>query len=184
MAAATSARSCLALPRSLPDRLRNQDQGHTPDAPAYRASAAKGRPGYGELWLSDDDARFNLPRLPTAVSTSFTSSSPIHGGRRSTSSSVYFRRPSWTCWRPSCDPAGCYTSKVTQEYGELVRYLVEGHGAFGPNDSSLARRIGASAPTHRERWCQVHGKLVFVLFHAQLRDAGGAVRLTSTTLFK
>ena len=54
-----------------------------------------------------------------------------------------------------------------QEYGELVRYLVEGHAAFAPNDTALAERIGPSAPTHREHWCHVHGKPVFAYYFAR-----------------
>jgi len=54
-----------------------------------------------------------------------------------------------------------------QEYGELVRYLVEGHGAFSADDPNLAERIGPAAPTHREHWCQVHGKPVYAYYFAR-----------------
>lgn len=51
-----------------------------------------------------------------------------------------------------------------QEYGELVRYLVEQHGAFAAHDPALAERIGPCALTHREHWCGVHGKPVYAFY--------------------
>ena len=52
----------LRHPERLLDRLRDQDQGHAPDAAADRAGAGR-RHVMADLWLSDDDARFNLPRV-------------------------------------------------------------------------------------------------------------------------
>jgi tRNA (guanine-N7-)-methyltransferase len=133
-----------------------------------RIERVQARPGsvLADLWLSDDDARFNLPRV-------------IDNGR------VYifhilFPDPWWKTQHivkrlfspPFVDllaaklkPGGLLHFKSdVQEYGELVRYLVEGRGAFEANDPMLAERIGPSAPTHREHWCQVHGKPVYAYY--------------------
>ena len=100
-----------------------------PRACAQRIERAQAKAGLSmaNLWLSDDDARFNLPRVvPTAVWISSTSSSRTPGGSRNTSTSVSSRRLLWTCLRPSCGPAALLHFKSdVQEYGELVRYLVD-----------------------------------------------------------
>ena len=133
-----------------------------------RIEQAQARPGaaMADLWLSDDDARFSLPRV-------------IADGRVDTFH-ILFPDPWWKSQYivkrlfspPFVDllaaklrPGGLLHFKSdVQEYGELVRYLVEGHGAFDAHDSTLAERIGPSAPTHREHWCQVHGKPVFAYY--------------------
>ena len=48
-----------------------------------------------------------------------------------------------------------------QVYGELVRYLVEGHPAFSKHNPALVSRIGDFVPTHREHWCIKSGKPVW-----------------------
>ena len=129
------------------------------------------RPGsvLADLWLSDDDARFNLPR--------------VVGDGRVDIFHILFPDPWWKTQHivkrlfspPFVDllaaklrPGGLLHFKSdVQEYGELVRYLVEGSGAFAANDPALADRIGPSAPTHREHWCQVHGKPVFAYYFAR-----------------
>ncbi|MCB9123717.1 MAG: hypothetical protein H6643_04255 [Caldilineaceae bacterium] len=54
-----------------------------------------------------------------------------------------------------------------QEYGELVRYLVENHPDFAANDAALADAIGDAVPTHREHWCRRHGKPVWAYYFAR-----------------
>ena len=118
------------------------------------------------LWLSDDDARFSLPRVIADGRVDI-----IH---------ILFPDPWWKTQHivkrlfspPFVDllaaklrPGGLLHFKSdVQEYGELVRYLVEGQGAFGAHDPALAVRIGPGAPTHREHWCQVHGKPVYAYY--------------------
>jgi tRNA (guanine-N7-)-methyltransferase len=133
-----------------------------------RIEQAQARPGaaMADLWLSDDDARFSLPR--------------VIGDGRVDIFHILFPDPWWKSQYivkrlfspPFVDllaaklqPGGLLHFKSdVQEYGELVRYLVEGHGAFGAHDPALAERIEPSAPTHREHWCQVHGKPVFAYY--------------------
>lgn len=119
-----------------------------------------------DLWLSDDDARFSLPR--------------VIGDGRVDIFHILFPDPWWKSQYivkrlfspPFVDllaaklrPGGLLHFKSdVQEYGELVRYLVEGHGTFEANDPAFADRIGPAAPTHREHWCQVHAKPVFAYY--------------------
>lgn len=135
-----------------------------------RLARAKAQAHLAELWLSDDDARFSLPRV-------------IADGRVDVFH-ILFPDPWWKTQHivkrlfspPFVDllaaklrPGGLLHFKSdVQEYGELVRYLVEGHGAFGANDPALAPRIGPHAPTHREHWCQVHGKPVAAYYFPRL----------------
>ena len=135
------------------ERLRRQA-----GTPALQADAP--------LWLSDDDARFSLPRVIADGRVDI-----IH---------ILFPDPWWKTQHivkrlfspPFVDllaaklrPGGLLHFKSdVQEYGELVRYLVEGQGAFGAHDPALAVRIGPGAPTHREHWCEVHGKPVYAYY--------------------
>jgi tRNA (guanine-N7-)-methyltransferase len=51
----------------------------------------------------------------------------------------------------------------------MVCALVEAQGTFSAHDATLAERIGAFAPTHREYWCQQHGRPVYAYFFERLR---------------
>lgn len=124
------------------------------------------RPSECSLWVSDDDARFSLPRL-------------IDDGRVAIIH-ILFPDPWWkTPYKikrlfspPFVDllaaklrPGGLLHFKSdVQEYGELVQYLVEHHGAFAAHDPALATAIGDFAPTHREHWCITHQKPVWAHF--------------------
>jgi tRNA (guanine-N7-)-methyltransferase len=121
------------------------------------------------LWLSDDDARFNLPRV-------------IADGRAELIH-VLFPDPWWKnehkvrrLFSPPfvdllaaklCAGGLLHFKSDVREYGELVRYLVEQHPAFAPHDPALAARIGEFAPTHREQWCQRHAKPVWTYYFAR-----------------
>lgn len=111
--------------------------------------------GLENIWVSDDDARFSLPRV-------------LDDGRIDMLH-VLFPDPWWKeqhqvkrlfsppfvdllAQKIRADGMLFFKSDVA-EYGNLVRYLVERHAAFGENQPSLAQRIGDFAPTHREFWC-------------------------------
>ena len=105
-----------------------------------RVQARPERP-VADLWLSDDDARFSLPR--------------VIGDGRVDIFHILFPDPWWKSQYivkrlfspPFVDllaaklrPGGLLHFKSdVQEYGELVRYLVEGHGAFEAHDPALGR---------------------------------------------
>jgi tRNA (guanine-N7-)-methyltransferase len=122
--------------------------------------------GIGNLWLSDDDCRFSLPRVvPDSrvdiVHILFPDPwwKPQHRVKR------LFSPPFVDLLAAKLRPGGLLHLKSdVQEYGELVRYLVEGQGAFAPHDPAQAARIGDFAPTHREYWCQQHQRPVYTYY--------------------
>ena len=125
--------------------------------------------GLGNVWVSDDDARFSLPRL-------------IADGRAAMVH-VLFPDPWWkTTYKarrlmspPFVDllarllrPGGLFHFKSdVEEYADLVAYLVEQHPGFAPHDETLLGRVGDHAPTHREAWCRRHDKPVFTRLFAR-----------------
>ena len=118
------------------------------------------------LWLSDDDARFNLLRVIAdgrvdAVHILFPDPwwKNEHKVRR------LFSPPFVDLLAAKLRAGGLLHFKSdVHEYGELVRYLVERHAAFTPHTPDLARRIGVVAPTHREQWCLRHNKPVWAYY--------------------
>jgi len=118
------------------------------------------------LWVSDDDVRFNLPlvldegRLD-AVHILFPDPwwKPQHHVKR------LFSPPFVDLLASKLHSGGLLHFKSdVQEYGELVRYLVEGNGAFLAHDPTLAERIGDNAKTHREAWCQRNQRPVYAYY--------------------
>lgn len=140
-----------------------------------RIERAQAQDELGALWLSDDDARFSLPRvIPDSRADIIHILFPdpwwktLHIVRR------LFSPPFVDILAAKLRPGGLLHFKSdVEEYGELVRYLVEDHPGFGPNDPTLAERIGDSAPTHREHWCEVHAKPVHAYYFARTGSSVG-----------
>lgn len=115
------------------------------------------------LWVSDDDCRFNLPRVILDGRVDLFHIlfpdpwwKPQHKVKR------LFSPPFVDLLATKLRPGGLLHFKSdVQEYGKMVGALVEAHTAFSPHDPGLAARIGPFAPTHREYWCQQHGRSVF-----------------------
>ncbi|MEZ4618615.1 MAG: hypothetical protein R2867_24300 [Caldilineaceae bacterium] len=115
------------------------------------------------LWLSDDDCRFNMARV-------------IPDGRVDVIH-ILFPDPWWKAQHqvkrlfspPFVDLLAAklrrggllFFKSDVEAYGEMVHSLVEQNFEFGPHDPTLTAQIGAYAPTHREYWCQQHDKPVF-----------------------
>lgn len=118
------------------------------------------------LWLSDDDARFSLPRvLPDGRVNIFHILFPDPWWKTQHVTKRLFSPPFVDLLARKLSAGGVLHFKSdVEEYGELVRYLVESHSNFSQHDPSLAGRIGEGAPTHREHWCRVHGKPVYAWF--------------------
>lgn len=120
----------------------------------------------GNLWVSDDDARFSLPRVVidsriAIVHILFPDPwwKSTHVSRR------LFTPPFVDMLARLIQPGGVLHFKSdVQEYGELVRYLVEQHADFAPNNPAIAEIVGESAPTHREMWCMRKGKPVWAYY--------------------
>lgn len=124
------------------------------------------RGGLANLWVSDDDARFNLPRVVAdgrldMVHVLF----PDPWWKQQHRVKRLFSPPFVDLLAAKLRPGGVLHFKSdVAEYGELVAYLVAGQGAFAPHDPDLAARIGAGAPTHREHWCAVHNKPIYAYY--------------------
>lgn len=153
------------------DRARRNPQtlflGYETKTKATRLCLARiARLGLPNLWLSDDDCRFSLPRLLAEESVDL-----IH---------ILFPDPWWKDQHrvkrlfspPFVDLLGAklrpggllFFKSDVAEYGEMVCALVEAHPAFGPHDPALAAQLGAYVPTHREYWCVQHERPVYAYY--------------------
>ncbi len=118
------------------------------------------------LWISDDDCRFNLPRViePGRVDTFHVLFpdpwwKPQHQVKR------LFSPPFVDLLAAKLRAGGLlYFKSDVREYGDYVSYLIERHGGFAANDPALAARIGDYAPTHREFWCEKKGRPTFAYY--------------------
>ncbi len=127
------------------------------------------RSGLDNVWLSDDDARFGLPRvLPAGRARAVHILFPDPWWKTQHRVKRLFSPPFADLLANVLAPGGLLHVKTdVQEYGELVRFLIERHPGFGPHDAALAERIGPYAPTHREHWCRVHGKPIWAFYFAR-----------------
>jgi tRNA (guanine-N7-)-methyltransferase len=118
------------------------------------------------LWISDDDCRFNMPRLlPDARVDIFHILFPDPWWKPQHKVKRLFSPPFVDLLAAKLRPGGLLHFKSdVREYGELVRYLVEGRDEFTPHDPSLSSRIGDFAPTHREHWCMRHERAVYTYY--------------------
>lgn len=129
--------------------------------------------GLSNLWLSDDDARFSLPRLlPEGRLAAVHILFPDPWWKSTYRVRRLFTPPFVAMLARLIAPGGLlhFRSDV-EEYGGLVRYLVEKNGAFAPHDAALAETMGVYAPTHREQWCARHGKAVWAYYFARKETA-------------
>lgn len=137
-----------------------------------------GRPGVeantpplanANLWISDDDARFNLPRVVAdGRADAFHVLFPDPWWKNEHKVRRLFSPPFVDLLAAKLRSGGLLHFKSdVREYGELVRYLVEQHPAFAPHDPALAASIGDFAPTHREQWCRRHAKPVWTYYFAR-----------------
>ncbi len=118
------------------------------------------------LWVSDDDARFSLPRMAAAgrveqVHILF----PDPWWKEQHKVKRLFSPPFVDLLATLLAPGGLLHFKSdVAEYGDLVRYLVEHHPAFLPHNEALAAAIGDFALTHREAWCRRNAKPVTAFY--------------------
>lgn len=128
------------------------------------------RMGLENLWLSDDDVRVNLPEvIPNSRLDAVHVLFPDPWWKDQHKIKRLFAPPFVDLLAAKIRPGGFLHFKSDVEgYGELVRYLVEQHPAFGPHNPALLERITPHVPTHREHWCQVNGKPVWAFFFPRL----------------
>lgn len=108
------------------------------------------------LWLSDDDARVNLPAvIPDGRIDIVHVLFPDPWWKEQHKVRRLFAPPFVDLLAAKIRPGGMLHFKSDVEgYNDLVRYLVGNHDAFSPHNSDLAERIGPHLPTHREHWCR------------------------------
>ena len=121
------------------------------------------------LWLSDDDARFNIPRIiPESRVDIFHILFPDPWWKTQHKVKRLFSPPFVDLLAAKLRTGGLLFFKSdVQEYGEMVQYLVEQHADFLPHDPALASRIGDFAMTHREVWCARNQHPVFTYYFAR-----------------
>jgi tRNA (guanine-N7-)-methyltransferase len=115
------------------------------------------------LWVSDDDCRFNIPRVVAddrvdALHILFPDPwwKPQHKVKR------LFSPPFIDLVAAKLRSSGLLHFKSdVQEYGEFVRYLVEQHVGFDGHNPDLVDVLGEQALTHREHWCRQHHRPVY-----------------------
>lgn len=131
------------------------------------------RLGLENLWLSDDDVRVSLPEvIPDGRVDAVHVLFPDPWWKEQHKIKRLFAPPFVDLLAAKLRPGGLLHFKSDVEgYGELVRYLVEQHPVFAPHDPALTARITPHVPTHREHWCQVHGKPVWAFFFARREGA-------------
>ena len=118
------------------------------------------------VWLSDDDCRFSLPRVildgrVEMIHIPFPDPwwKPQHKRKR------LFSPPFVDLLAAKLQPGGLLHFKSdVEEYGAMVCTLVEAQGSFSAQDAALAERIGTFAPTHREYWCHQQGHPVYAYY--------------------
>ncbi len=141
--------------------------GYEVKTKATRLALARGEGlGLTNLWLSDDDVRVSLAvQIPDGRVEAVHVLFPDPWWKEQHKIKRLFAPPFVDLLAAKIRPGGFLHFKSDVEgYGELVRYLVEQHPAFGPHDSRLVERIAPYVPTHREHWCQMNGKAVWAFF--------------------
>lgn len=124
------------------------------------------RAGIENTWISDDDARFSMPRvIPQGRVSIMHILFPDPWWKTQHLARRLFTPPFVDLLAALLEPGGILHFKSdVQEYGELVQYLVESNLAFRAHDPALKARVGENAPTHREMWCARHDKPVWAFF--------------------
>lgn len=118
------------------------------------------------VWLSDDDCRFSLPRvIPDGRVEMIHILFPDPWWKPQHKLKRLFSPPFVDLLAAKLQLGGVLHFKSdVQEYGAMVCALVEAQGSFSAHEPALAERIGAFAPTHREFWCQQHGSPVYAYY--------------------
>lgn len=149
-------------------RIERQAAKHGLSTAGSEDAAARSLEQYN-LWVSDDDARFSLPRLlDNGRVAIFHVLFPDPWWKNEHKIRRLFSPPFVDLLASRLQSGGLLHFKSdVQEYGELVRYLVENHPDFAAHDPALTTLIGEAAPTHREHWCAVHGKPVWTYYFAR-----------------
>ncbi|HFQ95245.1 MAG TPA: hypothetical protein ENK30_01610 [Anaerolineae bacterium] len=130
--------------------------------------------GIENLWVSDDDARFDLPRLlqPNSVEVFHILFpdpwwKPKHQPRR------LFVPPFVDVLALLLKPGGVLRAATdVPGYAEAMRNVVEAHPDFLPHNPDLAVRFADAAPTSRQAFCDEIGRpYQFLYFQKRWSEA-------------
>ncbi len=121
------------------------------------------RHGLKNMWISDDDVRFNMPRiLPDDSIDLVHVLFPDPWWKDQHRSKRLFSPPLIDLLAQKIHSGGLLHFKSdVHEYGELVKYLIERNNAFQVSNAAISISIGEYAQTHREHWCQTHNQPVY-----------------------
>jgi len=125
-----------------------------------RLSQRAERRGLGNLWVSDDDARYDLPRLLGRASVDVFHIlfpdpwwKPKHQARR------LFTPPFVDLLAALLRPGGILrVATDVPGYGQAIEDLVSVPPAFMPNLPELAQRFATATPTSRQAFCDSIGR--------------------------
>lgn len=128
------------------------------------------RLGLKNLWISDDDVRFNMPRvIPDGRVDIVHVLFPDPWWKEQHRVKRLFSPPFVDLLAAKIHNSGLlYFKSDVEEYGKLVQYLVGQHLDFTGHDSVLASRIGSFALTHREFWCQENDRPVYSYYFERI----------------
>ncbi len=127
--------------------------------------------GISNFWASDDDARFDLPRLlqPTSVDVFHILFpdpwwKPKHQPRR------LFSPPFVDVLALLLKPGGILrAASDVPGYADVIQQVVEGHADFLSHNPELAARFANAAPTSRQAFCDKIGR-PYQFFYFQKRS--------------
>ena len=124
------------------------------------------RHALGNLWISDDDCRFNMPLVVPDQSVDIVHILfPDPWWKDQHSVKRLFSPPFVDLLATKMRSGGLLHFKSdVKEYGEFVSYLVTRHEVFSASEQTQAATIGEHVPTHREFWCEKHGRPVFAYY--------------------
>ena len=115
-----------------------------------------GAASLGNLWISDDDARWALPQLALAGQVDVIHVLyPDPWWKRRHQVKRLFTLPFLDLVHTLLVPGGLLHARSDVEgYAELIVELVGEHGGFSANDPALAAPLDSDPPTRREAYCR------------------------------
>lgn len=126
--------------------------------------------GLGNVWISDDDARWALPQLDlTGRVAVLHVLYPDPWWKRRHHAKRLFRLPFVALVHSLLEPGGLLHVRTDVEgYAELIQQVVTEHGGFSANDPALAKLFSADPPTRREAFCRSIGRPYWVMAFKRL----------------
>ena len=129
--------------------------------------------GLGNVWISDDDARWALPQLGLAGRVDVIHVLyPDPWWKRRHQVKRLFSLPFLDLVRDLLVPGGVLHVRTDVEgYAQFIEQVVGEHGGFAANDPALAAPFDADPPTRREAYCREINRPYWLLgFHKRQSD--------------